>query len=81
MFIVTDFENIFSGKYEASSFGLEAINVSFNKEKAVIDHYGEILTEVNSVDIYVALKDYVMKLQVWNQIIRDSSLAPAIPRT
>ena len=69
--IVRDFENVFNGKYDESCFGLEAINVSFDKDKAVIDHYGEVLSEVNSADIYFVINSYCKKLETWEKIEND----------
>jgi hypothetical protein len=74
--VIKDFECVFNDDYNASSFGLEAINVSFNKEKAVVDHYGETIKEINSADIYMVLKDYFTKLQAWNHVLQEIARWP-----
>jgi hypothetical protein len=61
--IIIDFENVFNGKYEASSFcGQHMAIVDFDNKIAKISYFDELIGEESTVDIYNMLRTYRDKL-------------------
>lgn len=56
--ILEDFENVFSGKYEASSFSGNVAVVEFDKMSSRISHFDELIGEEPTNEIYTMLKEY-----------------------
>lgn len=58
-FAIEDIENVFNGKYKASSLnGAIMSSIDYDKEKAVITYYDELIGEESTQEIYQMLKDY-----------------------
>jgi len=57
--IIQDFENVFQGKYEESSFSQNVAIVSFTKENTTIEDYDGVLGQESSLEIYNMLKIFL----------------------
>ncbi|MDR3226556.1 MAG: hypothetical protein LBT56_02660 [Prevotellaceae bacterium] len=60
--IIEDMDNVFSGKYNASSFSGNLAIVDFDSKITHISHFDELIGEKNTLDIYNMLKKYRDKL-------------------
>jgi hypothetical protein len=56
--ILEDFENVFSGKYDASSFSGNVSIVEFDKVNSKISHFDEPIGEEPTNEIYIMLMKY-----------------------
>ncbi|WP_373552649.1 hypothetical protein [Haliscomenobacter sp.] len=67
--ILEDFENIFNGKYSASSFGYHVSMVSFDDQIAKLEYHDEMIMELKSKELYQVLADWYDKLSKWTLLI------------
>lgn len=63
--VVEDFENVFNGKYSASSFGYHVSIVSFDDQLAKVEYHNELIIEMKSNELYQVLADWYDKLSKW----------------
>jgi len=68
-FIIEDMNNIFAGKYAASSFSGQHMSiVGFNRDIATISYFDDLIGKESTLDIYNMLKSYQRVLIECNDI-------------
>lgn len=67
--VLEDFENVFNGKYSASSFGYHVSIVSFDDQIAKVEYHNEMIMELKSEELYQVLADWYDKLSKWMLLI------------
>ena len=61
--VISGIENVFAGIWELNSFtGQHMTSVSYDKEKAVISYFDDVIGEESTMEIYNMLKEYRDKL-------------------
>ena len=68
-FIIEDMNNVFAGKYAASSFsGQHMAIVDFNRDIATIRYFDDLIGKESTLDVYNMLKSYQRILIECNNI-------------